>query len=124
MNVVDCPDYKRALITGATGGIGKAIVKRFCGDGFSPIMIARSAENLTQLTMELGSQYPHLDMIGDVCDISISSEVQALFKRLQERSIRINVLVNGAGISGGGITYKVSDELWVNVMNTNLNDYI
>lgn len=121
MNAGNYPDYKRALITGATGGIGKSIVKRLCEDGFSPIMIARSKERLTQLALELKAQYPHLDIISEVCDISISPDVKALFKRLQKRSVKISVLVNGAGISGGGITSKVSDELWLNVMNTNLN---
>jgi ketoreductase len=121
MSASNHPDYKRALITGATGGIGKAIVKKLCEDGFSPIMIARSTEHLTPLALDLKTKYPHLDIISEVCDISISPDVKTLFKHLQERGINISVLVNGAGISGGGITSMVSDELWLNVINTNLN---
>ncbi|RWR03016.1 ketoacyl reductase [[Pantoea] beijingensis] len=121
MNVTNNPYYKRALITGGTGGIGKPIVKRLCDDGFSPIIISRSTERLTKLVLELKEQYPHLDIISEVCDISVPHDVKTLFKILNERSIEISILVNGAGISGGGITSKISDELWLNVMNTNLN---
>lgn len=121
MNEPNYQDYKRVLITGATGGIGKSIVKRLCADGFSPIMIARSNERLAQLALELKEQYPYLDITSEVCDVSIPADVKKLFKRLQESSIKISVLINGAGISGGGITSKVSDELWQNVINTNLN---
>lgn len=115
------PDYKQALITGATGGIGKSIVKRLCEDGFSPIMIARSKERLTPLVLELKEKHPHLDITTEVCDISVSADVKTLFKRLHERNVKISVLVNAAGVSGGGITSGISDELWLNVMNTNLN---
>jgi len=112
---------ERVLITGATGGIGKSIVKRLCEDGFSPIIVARSTERLMHQILELKTHYPHLDITSEICDISISSEVRSLFKRLHERNIKIRVLVNSAGISGGGITSEVSDELWLNVINTNLN---
>lgn len=121
MSIKNYPHNKWALITGATGGIGKSIVKRLCEDGFSPILIARSKERLSQQVLQLREKYPHLDITSEVCDISVSPEVKALFKRLQERNIKFSVLVNGAGISGGGITSKISDELWLNVMNTNLN---
>jgi len=121
MNMSNNPDDKLALITGATGGIGKSIVKRLCEDGFSPIIVARSTERLTKFALDLKAEYPHLDIISEICDISICSDVKKLFKRIQAQGIKISVLVNGVGISGGGITSEISDEIWLNVINTNLN---
>ncbi|GLR08429.1 ketoacyl reductase [Mixta theicola] len=121
MITLEHQEYKRVLITGATGGIGKSIAQRLCQDGFSPILVARSAERLMQLARDLSLQHPHLDVISEVCDVSVSADVRDLFKRLEKREIMINVLVNGAGISGGGITSMISDELWLNVINTNMN---
>ena len=40
---------------------------------------------------------------------------------LQQSNLTLSVLVNAAGVSGGGITAEVDDQLWLNVINTNLN---
>ena len=44
--------------------------------------------------------------------------VNALFNDLKARKFQIHVLVNGAGISGGGITANITDVQWLNVINT------
>ena len=112
---------KYAIITGATGGIGRAITHKLCEDGFSPILVARSQVNLDGLASELASKYSELDIKAESCDVSNPKDVSNLFKRLKAEGIMVAVLVNGAGISGGGITSQVSDDVWLNVMNTNLN---
>jgi ketoreductase len=112
---------KQALIIGATGGIGKAIAYRLCDDGFAPILVARSVERLAHLTGDLQRRYPNTGVMAECCDVSQSSDVTSLFERLRSTGVRIDVLVNGAGISGGGITAQISDEMWLNVINTNLN---
>lgn len=112
---------KYALITGATGGIGKSIAIQLCSDGYAPILVARSVERLRETAAELHDRFPELDVRREACDVADSAQVGALYGRLAADGIRVAVLVNGAGISGGGITAQVTDALWLNVMNTNLN---
>lgn len=121
MNLYNNTANKHALIAGASGGIGREITKKLCDDGYSPIIVARSEKKLAQLCNELKSQFHEVNIISEVCDISHSDSVYQLFERLKNNNIKIDVLINSAGISGGGITSEISDELWLNVINTNLN---
>lgn len=109
------------LITGATGGIGKAIATKLCKEGYHLIVVARSHEKLENLSTALRNQFPHLKISYESCDVSKSTQVRQLIEKFKRDSITINGLINGAGISGGGITAEINDELWLNVMNTNLN---
>lgn len=110
-----------ALITGATGGIGRAIARRLSADGYEPILVARTAANLDRAATELGPIFDgrHAQVLP--CDVSDPAAVQDLFDRLAARGRPLAALVNGAGISGGGITAQVSNELWHSVMASNLN---
>lgn len=112
---------KYALITGATGGIGMAIARRLSQDGFSIILVARDKLKLDQSGNELRNTYPSTDVLVEACDVSRPEEVKNLFERLRTNNIQIEALINAAGISGGGITSDISDQLWLDVINTNLN---
>lgn len=113
--------HPKALITGASGGIGQAIAERLSGDGFEPILVARSAERLDGACTRIIAQSGGVRPQAHVCDVADPQAVTALFERFAERQTPIAVLVNAAGISGGGITSQVSDQLWQDVINTNLN---
>jgi ketoreductase len=110
-----------AIITGATGGIGKSISFKLCQDNFNIILVARSEKKLKELSLEIQEKYPNLHVTFAVCDVSNASQVKDLFHKFKQDNIEIRLLVNCAGISGGGITENIDDELWINVINTNLN---
>jgi len=112
---------RTALITGASGGIGKAIAQQLCKDGFYPILVARTGAKLRNAAGDLAAQFPELTVRNETCDVGSSAQVTALYTRLQEAGLKVDILVNGAGISGGGVTANIPDEVWLNVMNTNLN---
>lgn len=111
----------KALITGASGGIGLAIAEHLLKDGFDLILVARSESRLKGTADLLRKAHPSALIDTMVCDVAKPDDVSAMFQQLNERSIRVRVLVNGAGISGGGITSQVSDQLWQDVINTNLS---
>ncbi|MCH9644186.1 MAG: SDR family NAD(P)-dependent oxidoreductase [Gammaproteobacteria bacterium] len=107
-------------MTGATGGIGKSISKILLEQGYNLILVARTLDKLIEFKNDIERQYPESEVTIKSCDVSKSENVHNLFSDLGN-DIKISVLVNGAGISGGGITADISDELWINVINTNLN---
>lgn len=110
-----------ALITGASGGIGTSISKTLSKAGHDLILIGRNEERLWQLKSDLANNQPRTVIETYSCDVSQSAQVTALMKGLQQRDLKLSVLVNAAGVSGGGITAEVDDQLWLNVINTNLN---
>lgn len=112
---------KYALITGATGGIGKAISTKFINDGYNLILVARSKDKLLSLKNELIPIKHSANIKIQECDVSDSDSVEFLFKNLKDLDINISILVNCAGISGGGYTPEIDNSLWIKVINTNLN---
>ena len=110
-----------ALVTGSTGGIGQAIAQALCELDYDLLLVARSTDRLENQAVELRRGFPSRLLRETACDVSNPSAVRGLFEGLKSDGARISVLVNAAGISGGGITAKISDELWQNVINTNLN---
>lgn len=83
-------DYKTALVTGASSGIGAAIVERFCREGLVVHALARTAGPLNDLAAKTGC-IPH------ALDVADTAGLTALLG-----SLSIDVLVNNAGISHKG----------------------
>ena len=112
---------KYALITGATGGIGSAIAKKLLSDGYNLILVSRSSEKLIKLKELLQKDSHNSQIYIEVCNISDHCDVDVLFSRIKEYVSSMHILVNCAGISGGGITADIEPSLWLDVINTNLN---
>ncbi len=110
---------RNALVTGASRGIGKAIARRLIADGMNCVLVARDPMTLNDAVGEL--QAPGLSVLGMTCDVARPAEVEALFAAVTQAQGGIDVLVNCAGRSGGGVTKDIADELWLDVINTNLN---
>lgn len=108
-----------ALVTGATSGIGHEIARTLARQGYAVYLCARTEKTLKDTLAELRDE--GLDVDGSTCDVTSSEEVRALVAATVERYGRLDVLVNNAGRPGGGATVEVSDELWLDVINTNLN---
>lgn len=112
---------KQALITGASGGIGRAIATRLARDGFDLLLVARDEQKLTSMAAEMRVGRPHGTTETIVLDVSNANAVEAALATLKQRGMTLDVVVNGAGISGGGVTGAVPTELWDRVIDVNLN---
>ncbi|MEV4206347.1 SDR family NAD(P)-dependent oxidoreductase [Nocardia salmonicida] len=110
-----------ALITGATGSIGFSISEKLASDGFDLILVGRSADSLEMAQKKIVEKDANRTVMIDCCDVRQPRDVRTLFESLTAREIMLSVLVNCAGISGGGYTAEISDELWDDVIATNLN---
>src|SRR5713226_8161959 len=108
-----------ALVTGGTSGIGLATVTALADSGFRVFTCARSEDELALTTKRLRDQ--QLDVEGMPCDVRSGAQVQRLVRYAAERYGGIDILVNNAGRSGGGITVDLADELWHDIVDTNLN---
>jgi ketoreductase len=112
-------DGRVALITGATSGIGRATARCLAEQGHRVFICARSAENVTTVVKEL--QADGFEADGIACDVTDPAQIRALVAAAVQRYGPLDVLVNNVGRSGGGVTADIADELWFDVINTNLN---
>jgi ketoreductase len=108
-----------ALVTGATSGIGLATARDLAAKGFAVFICARGEEAVRLTVKELRAQ--GLEADGATADVRRPESVAALVTAVIERYGRIDVLVNNAGRNGGGVTADLTDELWYDVIDTNLN---
>ncbi|MGW1564417.1 3-oxoacyl-ACP reductase FabG [Streptomyces sp. NPDC002144] len=108
-----------AVVTGATSGIGLAVAKELGAQGHRVYIGARNAENVSTTVKQLREQGVRVD--GSPVDVRSGAEVQRFVRAAVDAFGTIDVLVNNAGRSGGGVTADITDELWDDVIDTNLN---
>jgi ketoreductase len=112
------PTHPVALITGATSGIGLAVARDLGRRGHRVFLCARSAEAVDKTVAQLRAE--GVEAAGSACDVRDGEQVRALVAAAVTAYGRVDVLVNNAGRSGGGPTAGISDELWQDVIDTNL----
>ncbi|GAA2999289.1 SDR family NAD(P)-dependent oxidoreductase [Actinokineospora diospyrosa] len=108
-----------AIVTGATSGIGLAVTELLAERGDRVFVCARTAEDVTALVKQLRAQGREAD--GTACDVRSKEDIQAAVGAAVAAFGRIDILVNNAGRSGGGVTAEIDDELWFDVLDTNLS---
>lgn len=106
---------KAALITGATGGIGEEIAKSLHSQGAIVGISGRNVDKLNKLAAELGERVHILP-----ADLSNDEAVKDLVKRADEAMGQIDILVNNAGLTRDGLSMRMSDNDWQDVLNVNL----
>tara|TARA_B100000686_G_scaffold263291_1_gene276944 strand:- start:2185 stop:2904 length:720 start_codon:yes stop_codon:yes gene_type:complete len=107
---------KNVLITGATGGIGFALVDAFYSNEFNLLVTGSNNEKLQSIK----SKYPeNLEIC--VCDLSKSKEINELMKKAEEYFGNVDILINNAGITKDNLFLRINNEDWNQVMNINLN---
>jgi 3-oxoacyl-[acyl-carrier protein] reductase len=105
---------RRALVTGATGGIGGAIARSLHAAGAAVALSGTRAEALAALAAELAGS-PVLP-----CRLDVADEVEALVPAALDALGGIDILVNNAGITRDGLAVRMKDDDWGDVIAIDL----
>jgi 3-oxoacyl-[acyl-carrier protein] reductase len=110
---------RRALVTGASGGIGGAIAEALRAQGAEVALSGTRREALEALAERLGGG------VGDgvrvlPANLSDDTEVEALVPRAEEAMGGLDILVNNAGLTRDGLALRMKDDDWSIVLKVNL----
>ena len=106
---------KKALVTGASGGIGGAIAGALHAQGATLTLAGRNNEALERLAGELGDR-THV-ITGDLGD---ADSADAMLSAAVKGMDGIDILVNNAGLTRDNLAIRIKDEDWQQVINVNL----
>ena len=107
---------KNVLITGATGGIGSALIDAFYSKEYNLFISGTNKEKLQSIKSKYTER---LEVCG--CDLSKDAEIENLVIKAEEYYGSIDILVNNAGITKDNLFLRISKEDWDQVININLN---
>jgi len=109
-----------ALITGASSGLGVEFARQLAPDAHALVLIARRQERLQALKSELARSNPNLSVYCYTVDLADTDAVDRFTRWLSDEGIRINFLINNAGLGDHGLFQasewpKVKSMLDVNI---------
>ena len=106
---------KKALVTGATGGIGGAIARMLHAAGATVTLSGTREEALQTLASELGER-THVAP----CNLGDKTAVEALVPAAEAAMGQLDILVNNAGLTRDGLFLRMKDDDWDQVLAVNL----
>jgi ketoreductase len=110
---------KVALVTGATSGIGLEIAEALARQGIRVYLGSRREDVVSATVKEF--QDAGLDVDGRSINVRSPDEIREFVAAAVARYGPIDILVNNAGRPGGGATAQIDNDLWYEVIDTNLN---
>lgn len=107
---------KKVLVTGASGGIGRAIAMELSSSGADLCLTGRNKSELENLQKIIGGNCQII-----ISDLSNSEGISSLTDQAQDIMGQIDILVNNAGITKDNLFMRMSEDDWNEVININLN---
>ena len=104
---------KKVLVTGASGGIGRSISETLIQD-YELILVGRDKSKLEKV---LENNQSVLGRIS--CDLKNINEIDGLEDELNRSNLKIDILINNAGITDDSLFIRMNLEKWQNVIKTN-----
>ena len=106
---------KKIIITGATGGIGNALVEKFNDLNGNILATGTNEEKLNSLK----KKFPNIKILK--FDISDHSQIEEFIESASNKLDGLDILVNNAGITKDNLSLRMKDEEWNKVIHINLS---
>ena len=106
---------KNVLVTGATGGIGRAICNKL-KKNYNLIVVSRNKEKLINFMTDNKSIIRRIP-----CDLKDSNQIKKMIEEIVTTNLNVDILVNNAGVTDDSLFIRMNYEKWQNVIKTNLD---
>ena len=107
---------KKIFITGASGGIGSAICEKFVDKDFILVLTSSSDNRISKLKEKYGDKHYYYKI-----DLSNSENVQNCLDKISNIHKDISIIVNNAGKTHDNLIFRMKNDQWNEVIQTNLN---
>jgi short-subunit dehydrogenase len=114
---------KVTLITGASGGIGKAFAERLASEKHNLLLVARSEEKLKALCTELSNRYS-ITATYITANLAEAGSDGTIAAEINNRNLEVDFLINNAGSGSGGDLFEYSLQEYQNMMQLNMNTIV
>ncbi len=107
---------KKIFLTGASGGIGTSICSKFLHNNYTLVLTSSSSEKLNILKNQYGDQHYYYKL-----DLTDSNNLQENLNEISKDHKDISVILNNAGKTHDNLIFRMKNEQWSEVIQTNLN---
>jgi NAD(P)-dependent dehydrogenase (short-subunit alcohol dehydrogenase family) len=114
---------KKALVTGGSEGIGKAIAFAFAREGVDVAICARRQEPLDATAKEI-AQATGRKVVAIAADLTKAADAENFVKKAHAALGRIDILVNNAGSAPGGVIEHLSEDDWAQALQLKFMGYV
>jgi 3-oxoacyl-[acyl-carrier protein] reductase len=114
---------KKAIVTGASEGIGKAITRALAREGVDVAICARRPEPLEATAAEIAKETGR-KIIAIPADLTKPADAENFIKKAHAALGRIDILVNNAGSSPGGVIEHLSEDDWARSLQLKFMGYV
>ncbi|MFY9967138.1 MAG: SDR family oxidoreductase [Nitrososphaeraceae archaeon] len=113
---------RTAIITGSGRGIGKETAIILARQVKNIVVCSRTKNEINEVVKEIREMNGHVNVLGQKCDVSISSQVNSLVRSIVDRfgGESIDILVNNAGVAFDKKLVDTTEDDWDQTINTNL----
>ena len=116
---MDKNNKRVALVTGATGGLGTAMCRKLCSDGYTVVGNYRNKQKADSWKADMNAAGYSVELFeGDVSDFEQTGK---MISEIEKAVGTIDVLVNNAGITKDSRLINMKPQDWYDVINSNLN---
>lgn len=112
---------RRALVTGASQGLGREIARAFLAASADVAICARTEADISRAGTALGEEFPQRRVVAMQCDIAVTEQLDSFYASAIEKFGALDIVVNNAGVHGPiGSLDEIDWNDWTQATATNL----